>query len=100
MVSVECIQPKQLTGMHMALAWPKRRTAAAAAALRSLVYSPVEFIVVIMCLPPKVKPDEQQTEGEEEDEGPEQLPLEWTHKYKNIIPAATIYSTKIDRKAF
>ena len=33
-------------------------------------YSPVEFTVVIMCLPPEVEPDQQQTEGKKEDEGP------------------------------
>lgn len=38
-------------------------------------YSPVKLIVVIMRLPPKVEPDQQQTEGEEEDERPQQLPL-------------------------
>lgn len=38
-------------------------------------HSPVEFVVVVMCLPPEVKPDEQQAEGKEEDEGPQQLPL-------------------------
>lgn len=39
------------------------------------VYSPVELIVVVMCLPPEVEPDKQQTEGKEKDEGPQQLPL-------------------------
>lgn len=40
-----------------------------------LLYSPVELIVVVMCLPPEVEPNQQQAEGKEEDEGPEQLPL-------------------------
>lgn len=40
-----------------------------------IVYSPVELIVVIMRLPPEVEPYQQQTEGKEEDEGPQQLPL-------------------------
>lgn len=35
-----------------------------------VVHSPVKLVVVIMCLQPEVKPDEQQTEGKEEDEGP------------------------------
>lgn len=43
-------------------------------------HSPVELVVVVMRLPPEVEPDEQQTEGEEEDEGPQKLPLqEKTH---------------------
>lgn len=46
----------------------------------TVVYSPVELIVVVMCLPPEVEPDKQQTEGKEEDEGPQQLPL---HKCKH-----------------
>lgn len=39
-------------------------------------HSPVELVVVVMRLPPEVEPDEQQTEGEEEDEGPQKLPLQ------------------------
>lgn len=50
-----------------------------AGALGSAVYSPVELIVVVMRLPPEVEPDQQQTEGKQEDEGPQQLPLH-THK--------------------
>lgn len=49
-------------------------------ALRLAAYSPVELVVVVMCLPPEVEPDQQQTEGEEEDERPQQLPL---HKHKH-----------------
>lgn len=52
--------------------WPWQHT------VRLVVYSPVELIVVIMCLPPEVEPDQQQAEGKEEDEGPQQLPL---HKH-------------------
>lgn len=33
-----------------------------------------------MGLPPEIGPDQQQAEGEEEDEGPQQLPLH-THKH-------------------
>lgn len=51
--------------------------------------SPVELVVVVMRLPPEVEPDEQQTEGEEEDEGPQKLPLQEKNKkqntYKNKI---------------
>lgn len=46
-------------------------------------HSPVELAVVIVRLPPEVEPDEQQTEGEEEDEGPQQLPLHRQKKLKN-----------------
>lgn len=48
-------------------------------------HSPVELVVVVMRLPPEVEPDEQQTEGEEEDEGPQKLPLQENTKYKNKI---------------
>lgn len=48
-------------------------------ALRLDVHSPVELIVVVVRLPPEVEPDQQQGEGKEEDEGPQQLPLQHTH---------------------
>lgn len=47
-----------------------------------VLYLPIELIVVIMCLPPEVEPDEQQAEGKKEDKGPQQLPL---HTHKNIV---------------
>lgn len=53
-------------------------------ALRLAAHSPVELIVVVMCLPPEVEPDQQQTEGKEQDEGPQQLPLQHTHKHTQI----------------
>lgn len=34
------------------------------------VHSPVKLVVVIMCLKSEVKPDEEQTKGKKEDEGP------------------------------
>ena len=37
--------------------------------------SPVELIVVVVSFPPEVEPDEEEREGEEEDEGPQELPL-------------------------
>ena len=40
-------------------------------ALGLAAYSPVELVVVVMCLPPEVEPYQQQTESEEEDEGPQ-----------------------------
>lgn len=46
--------------------------------------SPVELVVVVMGLPPEVEPDQQQTEGKEEDEGPQQLPLR-THTHTSLI---------------
>lgn len=48
----------------------------------STQYSPVEFIVVVVCLPPEVGPDEQQREGEKEDDRPQQLPLYFDKKKK------------------
>lgn len=53
-------------------------------------YSPVELIVVVMSLPPEVEPDQQQTEGKEEDEGPQQLPLH-IHIQINIISSVKIF---------
>lgn len=44
-------------------------------------HSPVELVVVVMRLPPEVEPDKQQTEGEEEDEGPQKLPLQEKKKH-------------------
>lgn len=57
-------------------------------ALPLATHSPVELAVVVVRLPPEVEPDEQQTEGEEEDQGPEQLPLhrQNTQKNKTFIP--------------
>lgn len=57
-----CLQPKLYAGSL----W--QHTGA-------LLYSPVELAVVIMCLPPEVEPDKQETEGKEEDQGPQKLPL-------------------------
>lgn len=38
-----------------------------------------------MCLPPEVEPDQEQREGEDEDERPQELPLEIkTHKGRII----------------
>lgn len=69
------LQPKQYGDRRLAPVWPDN----AQGALSLVVYSPVELIVVVMCLPPEVEPDQQQAEGKEEDEGPQQLPLH-THK--------------------
>lgn len=64
-----CLQPKLYAGSL----W--QHTGA-------LLYSPVELTVVIMCLPPEVEPDKQETEGKEEDQGPQKLPLHTqTHNY-------------------
>jgi len=40
------------------------------------LYSPVDFVVVIVNFPPEVKPDQGQEEGRGEDEEPEALPLQ------------------------
>lgn len=53
-------------------------------------YSPVKLIVVVMCFPPEVEPDQQQTEGEEEDDGPQQLPLNTQEEIKLIISVDTL----------
>lgn len=57
-------------------------------------HSPVELIVVVMCLPPEVEPDQQQTEGKEQDEGPQQLPLHTNTKkqtQRNVIRFLSIH---------
>lgn len=69
------LQPKQYGGRRLTPVWPDDT----AGALGSVAYSPVELVVVVMRLPPEVEPDQQQTEGKQEDEGPQQLPLR-THK--------------------
>lgn len=47
------------------------------------LYSPVDFIVVIVNFPPEVKPDEGQEEGRGEDEEPEALPL-WMEREVSV----------------
>ena len=39
-------------------------------------HSPVKLIVVIVGFPPEVEPDQQQGEGNKQDEGPQELPLQ------------------------
>ncbi len=65
------LQPKQYGDRRLTPVWPDNNTGA----LSLVVYSPVELIVVVMRLPPEVEPDQQETEGKQEDEGPQQLPL-------------------------
>lgn len=71
------LQPKQYSDRVSGSSLTRRH----AGALRLAAYSPVELVVVVMCLPPEVEPDQQQTEGEEEDERPQKLPL---HKHTHI----------------
>lgn len=72
-----CFGPKCHADERLAPVWPERTPGGA---LPLAAHSPVELVVVVMRLPPEVEPDEQQTEGEEEDEGPQKLPLqEKTH---------------------
>lgn len=71
---------------RLAPVWPEHTPEGA---LPLAAHSPVELVVVVMRLPPEVEPDEQQTEGEEEDEGPQKLPLQEENMYKNkfnLIP--------------
>ncbi len=56
------LQLKQYGDGRLALVWPES-TAHTRGALGLAAYSPVELIVVVMCLPPEVEPDQQQTEG-------------------------------------
>lgn len=58
-------------------------------------HSPVELVVVVMRLPPEVEPDEQQTEGEEEDEGPQKLPLQ---EKKNMCKKQDFNSISIAKR--
>lgn len=75
-------QTKQYGGRCVAPVWP--------------LYSPIELIVVIMCLPPEVEQDQQQTEGKKEDEGPQQLPL---HTQKHcFIYVGPLYLIRSDKE--
>lgn len=55
---------------------PRLQPVDAGAQPRSRTHSPVEFVVVIVDLPPEVEPGEREAEGEGEEQEPEALPLQ------------------------